>query len=205
MYWPRDLPVKLRTMRDRGKFELISSDHFGIIDVDCIMRAVKMIDWTAYNVSPPYDQFSLGGPYYFRQRYKCLKKELSVRFLITIPPYLLMPSVAFDRRKVKMNIGSYRWCGERRSERLKETMQKWFGLGDEKSGCLIPNVDAAGQCYNTHISNPFRSDILLAKNRHHHSTSSFCSTSWNGKEESMYACISIQTRGISFAWNSQHI
>ena len=66
MYRPRDLPVKLRTMRDRGKFELVLSDHFGIIDVDCIMRAVEMVDWTAYNVSPPHDQFSLGGPYYFR-------------------------------------------------------------------------------------------------------------------------------------------
>ena len=118
MYRLRGLPVKLRTMTDRGKFELIWSDHFGIIDVDCIMRAVEMIDWTAYNVSPPHDEFSLGGPYYFRQRYNCLKKELSVRSLITLLPYLLMPRVAFYRTKVKMNIGSYCWCGERRSGRL---------------------------------------------------------------------------------------
>ena len=101
MYRPRDLPVKLRTVRDRGKSELVLSDHFGVIDVDCTMRAIEMIDWTAYNVSPPHDQFFQGGSYYFRQRYNCLKKELSVRFLIMVLPYLLMPRVAFDRRKVK--------------------------------------------------------------------------------------------------------
>ena len=84
MYRPRDLPAKLRNLRDRGKFEPILSDHFGIIDVDCMMRPIEVIDWRTYNGSPPRDQSPQSGLYYFRQTHNCIKKELSVRFPITV-------------------------------------------------------------------------------------------------------------------------
>ena len=96
MYRPRDLPAKLRNMRDGGKFELILSDHFGVIDADCVMRAIEVIDRT--NGSPPHDQFFLCGPYYFRKRYNCLEKELSVRFTVPVRSYLLKHHASLDPR-----------------------------------------------------------------------------------------------------------
>ena len=94
MYRPRDLPARLRNTRDGGKFELILSDHFGVIDVDCVMRAIEVIDGT--NGLLPYNQFFQCSPYYFRKRYNCLKKELSVRFTTPTQSYLLMHCVALD-------------------------------------------------------------------------------------------------------------
>ena len=84
MYRPRDLPAKQQNLKDRGKFELVLSDHFGIIDEKCIMRSINVIDWRAYNNLLRHDEPSYGGSYYFRQTYNRLKKELSVGLPISI-------------------------------------------------------------------------------------------------------------------------
>ena len=70
------------------------SDHFGIIDADCIMRAIEVIDRRAYNGLLPHNQSSQSSPYYFRQTYNCLKKELSVCSATPIQFHLLIYRVA---------------------------------------------------------------------------------------------------------------
>ena len=97
MYRPRDLPAKQRDLKNRGKFELILSDHFDIIDKQSVMRPVNVTDWRAENGTLRHNIPSGDGSYFFYQTYDCHKKELSVRPLTTFHSHPLMLRVASEQ------------------------------------------------------------------------------------------------------------
>ena len=75
MYRPVDLPTPQRNIKHRGKKELLSSNHFNVVDARCVIRSIKVME---YKSQQDLHNLSKNDAYYFRQVYNCMNKKLSV-------------------------------------------------------------------------------------------------------------------------------
>ena len=68
-------------MKYRGMKELISSNHFDVVDARCVIRPVKVMECKLQQDS---HCLSDNDAYYFRQVYNCANKELSIGFVHSV-------------------------------------------------------------------------------------------------------------------------